>query len=226
MQRPNSTASRDIAYHLHPYTNLKRQESEGPLVVTDGKGIHVFDESGKDYIEGMSGLWCTSLGFGEERLVEAATRQMRRLAFYHGFGQKAHDVAGALAEQLIALMPVPMSKVVLQQFRLGGQRHRGQDGLVLQQRAGPAAQEEDHRAHAGLSRRHRRVGEPHRAGRQPPRFRPADRQHAPRRLPASLPLRRAGRERGGLRRPPRREPRRSRSSARTPRRSPPSSPSR
>ncbi len=111
MQRPNSAASRDIAYHLHPYTDLKRQESEGPLVITDGKGIRVFDESGKEYIEGMSGLWCTSLGFGEERLVEAATRQMRRLPFYHGFNQKAHDVAGALAERLIALMPVPMSKV-------------------------------------------------------------------------------------------------------------------
>ena len=111
MQRPNSAASRDIAYHLHPYTNLKAQESDGPLVITHGKGIHVFDESGKEYIEGMAGLWCTSLGFGEERLVEAATRQMRRLPFYHGFNQKAHDLAGALAERLIAMMPVQMSKV-------------------------------------------------------------------------------------------------------------------
>jgi 4-aminobutyrate---pyruvate transaminase len=110
MPRPNSVASRDIAYHLHPYTNLKRLEDEGPMVVTEGHGVHVVDENGKDYIEGMAGLWCASLGFGEERLVEAATRQMRRLPFYHGFGQKAHDVAGALAEKLIALMPVPMSK--------------------------------------------------------------------------------------------------------------------
>ena len=110
MQRMNSAASRDIAYHLHPYTNLKKQESDGPLVITAGKGIHVFDESGKDYIEGMSGLWCTSLGFSEERLVEAATRQMRRLPFYHAFNQKAHDLAGALAEQLVEMMPVPMSK--------------------------------------------------------------------------------------------------------------------
>jgi 4-aminobutyrate--pyruvate transaminase len=58
----------------------------------------------------MSGLWCTALGWGEERLVQAATRQMRRLSFYHAFNQKTHDVAGALAERLIALMPVPMSK--------------------------------------------------------------------------------------------------------------------
>ncbi len=111
MDRANSAASRDIAFHLHPYTNLKRQESEGPLVITEGKGVRVFDESGKDYIEAMSGLWCTALGWGEERLVEAATRQMRRLSFYHAFNQKAHDLAGALAERIIDLMPVPMSKV-------------------------------------------------------------------------------------------------------------------
>jgi 4-aminobutyrate--pyruvate transaminase len=111
MERPNSTAARDIAYHLHPYTNLKRQESEGPLVIVSGKGVRVYDEAGTEYIEGMSGLWCTSLGWGEERLVAAATRQMERLAFYHGFNQKAHDVAGALAERIIALLPVTLSKV-------------------------------------------------------------------------------------------------------------------
>ncbi|HUZ73648.1 MAG TPA: aspartate aminotransferase family protein [Stellaceae bacterium] len=111
MARANSAASRDIAYHLHPYTNLQRQESEGSLIIASGKGIHVYDESGKEYIEGMSGLWCTALGWGEERLVEAATRQMRRLAFYHGFNQKTHDLAGALAERLIALMPPGLSKV-------------------------------------------------------------------------------------------------------------------
>jgi len=111
MERPNSTASRDIAYHLHPYTNLKRHESDGPFVITRGKGVRVYDEAGKEYLEGMSGLWCTSLGWGEERLVAAATRQMEKLAFYHGFNRSAHDVAGALAERLIGLLPVKLSKV-------------------------------------------------------------------------------------------------------------------
>ena len=37
--------------------------------------------SGKDYIEAMSGLWCTALGWGEEALVEAAAEQMRKLAY-------------------------------------------------------------------------------------------------------------------------------------------------
>ena len=107
----NSAASRDKAYYLHPYTNLKTHEDVGPLVIERGEGVHVFDDSGKAYIEGMAGLWCTSLGFGEERLVEAATRQLRKLPFYHAFTHKAHDPGIDLAEALIKIAPVPMSKV-------------------------------------------------------------------------------------------------------------------
>lgn len=103
--------SRDVAYQLHPFTNLEKHEAEGPLVITGGKGVYVYDETGREYIEGLAGLWCTALGFGEERLVEAAARQMRRLPYYHQFGGKANDTAIALAERLIRLLPVPMSKV-------------------------------------------------------------------------------------------------------------------
>jgi 4-aminobutyrate--pyruvate transaminase len=106
-----STASRDIAYQLHPFTNLRKHEAEGPLVITGGHGIYVQDESGREYIEALAGLWCAALGFGEERLVEAATRQMRKLPYYHQFASKAHDTAIDLAERLIRLLPVPMSKV-------------------------------------------------------------------------------------------------------------------
>ena len=112
MKNPgNSTASRDIAYHIHPYTNLKAHQSQGPLVITRGKGVRVFDETGKGYIEGFAGLWCASLGFNEPRLVAAATRQLERLPYYHNFAGKASDVVIDLAERLIEISPVPMSKV-------------------------------------------------------------------------------------------------------------------
>jgi 4-aminobutyrate--pyruvate transaminase len=109
--KPNSLAARDIAYHLHGYTNAVRHEQEGPLVLTEGKGIYVHDENGRAYIEGMAGLWSVSLGFGEERLVEAAIKQMKRLPYYHTFTHKAPAVTVELAEKLIGLAPVPMSKV-------------------------------------------------------------------------------------------------------------------
>ena len=107
----NSPASRDIAHYLHPYTNLVTHAEKGPLIITEGKGIYVYDDSGKEYIEGLAGLWCTSLGFGEEALVEAATAQMRRLPYYHGFGHKSTTPDIDLAEKLKEIAPVPMSKV-------------------------------------------------------------------------------------------------------------------
>lgn len=106
-------AEKDVDAVLHPYTNLKRHPEVGPLVITRGAGVRVYDEAGKDYIEGLAGLWCTSLGWGEERLVEAAARQMRQLPFYHLFSHKAHDAGVELCARLIEMAPVPMSKVFL-----------------------------------------------------------------------------------------------------------------
>ncbi|MDH4230389.1 MAG: aminotransferase class III-fold pyridoxal phosphate-dependent enzyme, partial [Nitrospirota bacterium] len=104
-------ARQDIGATLHPFTNLSRHEETGPLVITRGQGIYVYDEAGKEYIEGMAGLWCTALGFGEEELVKAAADQMRRLPYYHMFSSKSHDVGIRLADRLKAMAPVPMSKV-------------------------------------------------------------------------------------------------------------------
>ena len=107
----NSLSRRDADAVLHPYTNAIANRDDGPLVITRGEGVHVWDEDGRKYIEGMSGLWCASLGFGEDRLAEAAARQMRELPFYHGFSQKSHPPQIELAERLLALAPVPMAKV-------------------------------------------------------------------------------------------------------------------
>src|ERR1700739_4226384 len=110
-QTSRKSASRDIATAIHPYTNLKLHETEGPLVITEGEGIFVRDEDGKTYWEGLAGLWCASLGFSERRLAEAAYRQMLKLPFYHTFAHKAHDIGIELAEKLLSIAPVTMSKV-------------------------------------------------------------------------------------------------------------------
>ncbi|MGH6954257.1 MAG: aminotransferase class III-fold pyridoxal phosphate-dependent enzyme, partial [Alphaproteobacteria bacterium] len=96
---------------LHPFTNLRTVEEKGPLVITGGKGIYIHDQRGRSYIEGMSGLGCVSLGFSEERLVEAAAAAMRKLPYYHQFQGRDHEYGQALAEKLLALAPAPMSKV-------------------------------------------------------------------------------------------------------------------
>jgi 4-aminobutyrate--pyruvate transaminase len=107
----NSAAARDIANVLHPYTDLKTHQEVGPVVISHGKGVRVWDDAGKEYIESVAGLWCASLGFDNERLVQAAVTQMRKLPFYHAFTAKSHEPAIDLAEMLIERAPVPMSKV-------------------------------------------------------------------------------------------------------------------
>jgi len=71
----------------------------------------VWDDSGREYIEGVAGLWCANLGFSNERLARAAYEQMQRLPFYHAFTGKSHDPVIELSDMLIERAPVPMSKV-------------------------------------------------------------------------------------------------------------------
>src|ERR1700686_5359702 len=107
----SNLAVRDIETLVHPYTNLAGLRDTGPLVIERGQGVFVYDSDGKGYIEGMAGLWCTALGYGNEELVEAAAAQMRKLSFAHLFTGKSHDPAIELAEKLKEIAPVPISKV-------------------------------------------------------------------------------------------------------------------
>ncbi|MBB1631322.1 aspartate aminotransferase family protein [Cupriavidus sp. UME77] len=104
-------AADDIAAHLHPFTNLAAHPGVGPLVITKGDGIYVEDDQGKRYLEGMSGLWCSSLGFSHARVIEAGVEAMRTLPYYHTFNHRSNPAAIMLAEKLVAMAPVPMSKV-------------------------------------------------------------------------------------------------------------------
>jgi 4-aminobutyrate---pyruvate transaminase len=112
MEPVHSLAARDVRSVIHPFTDLAHHVEEGPLVLAQGQGVYVLDEHGHRYLEGMAGLWCANLGFSEARLAEAAREQMMRLPTYHMFGGKSHAPGIALAERLLALAPVPMSKVL------------------------------------------------------------------------------------------------------------------
>lgn len=107
----NQQENDDIRYHLHPYTNARKHQEQGPLVISKGDGVYVEDIHGKRYIEAMAGLWSVALGFSEQRLVDAAMRQFKELPFYHQFTHKTHEMAALFAKQLIDACPVPMSKV-------------------------------------------------------------------------------------------------------------------
>jgi 4-aminobutyrate---pyruvate transaminase len=111
---PNSIAARDVASLVHMQTDLRRHQQEGPVVITRGEGCRVFDDSGRDYLEAVAGLWCASLGFGSERLAKVAYEQMRELGYYHLYRHRSTEPAIALAEHLLKIAPVPMARVVFQ----------------------------------------------------------------------------------------------------------------
>jgi 4-aminobutyrate--pyruvate transaminase len=106
----SNLATRDVETLIHPYVNLASFRDNGPLIIERGQGVYVYDTDGKGYIEGMAGLWCTALGYGNEELVEAAATQMRKLSFAHLFTGRSHDPAIELAEKLKEIAPVPISK--------------------------------------------------------------------------------------------------------------------
>jgi len=106
-----ANAAHDIAAHLHPFTDLASHAQVGPLVIRRGDGIFVEDDQGRRYLEAMSGLWCASLGFSNERLARAGSEALRSLPYYHTFNHRSNEAAIALAEKLLSLAPVPMSKV-------------------------------------------------------------------------------------------------------------------
>ena len=88
---------------VYPVTNLKQVEQ---LNIVRGEGIYVYDDDGNRYLEGLAGLWCSALGYGNEELIEAITAQLRELSYSHMFGGRTHEKAMDLAEKLADIVPI------------------------------------------------------------------------------------------------------------------------
>ena len=115
MNRPLSNFQmRDAEALLHPYTDAVALRETGALVIERGEGVRVFDQSGRGYLDGLAGLWCCGLGFGNDELVEAATEQMSKLPYYHVFSGRSHEPAVELAEKIKELAPGRMARVFYQ----------------------------------------------------------------------------------------------------------------
>jgi 4-aminobutyrate--pyruvate transaminase len=111
-ERSNTLAERDIGSLIHPYTNLDRHRTEGPLVITRGDGVFVEASDGRRYLEGMSGLWSASLGFSEKRLAAVAARQMEVLPYYPIFNGRSNGPVIDLAEKLLTIVPEGLTRVL------------------------------------------------------------------------------------------------------------------
>ena len=95
----------DAAHFLHPFTDSAALARTGSRIITRAEGIHIWDSEGRKILDAMSGLWCVNVGYGQQALIDAATRQLRELPFYNAFFQTATPPAIELAELLAEVAP-------------------------------------------------------------------------------------------------------------------------
>ncbi len=101
----------DSAHYLHPFTDHKDLASKGARIITRAEGVHVWDSNDNKILDGMSGLWCVNMGYGQKSLVDAATKQMTILPFYNSFFNTSVEPAIELAALLAEISPPQFNHV-------------------------------------------------------------------------------------------------------------------
>lgn len=108
----------DKKHFFHPTSAVKSQQESGPaFIFTEGKGVYLYDESGRKVIDGMSSLWNVNVGHGRRELGEAALEQMSKLAFSSSFASFSNEPAIRLAAKIAELAPGNLNAVF---FTSGG----------------------------------------------------------------------------------------------------------
>lgn len=93
---------------IYPVTNLKAIEQ---LNIVRGEGVYVYDDKGNKYLEGLAGLWCAALGYGNEELISSISQQLKTLSYSHMFGGRTHQSAIDLAAKLADMVPIEDAKI-------------------------------------------------------------------------------------------------------------------
>ncbi len=96
---------------LHPYTPITTHLEKGPHIISSAKGTRVTDSQGREFLDGMSGLWCVNVGYGREELVQAIAQQAETLCFYHSFASMANEPSILLADRITSITPGSLNKV-------------------------------------------------------------------------------------------------------------------
>jgi adenosylmethionine-8-amino-7-oxononanoate aminotransferase len=113
----DSLRQKDLAHYLHPMTPLAAHERRGPIVLRSGKGAYVTDVDGKELLDGFGGLWCLSVGYGQESVIQAVSEQLRRLPYASAFTHVASEPVIELAAKLASITPPSVQHAF---FTLGG----------------------------------------------------------------------------------------------------------
>ena len=94
----------------HPCTQMKDHEKYPLIKIVKGKGIYLYDDKGKKYIDAISSWWVNLFGHSNERLNNALKQQVEKLEHVI-FANFVHEPALKLTEKLLKIVPKPLSKV-------------------------------------------------------------------------------------------------------------------
>jgi len=87
------------------------KQNRARTVINRAKGPMVYDSDGREFIDGIAGLWCVNVGHGQPELIEAITQQLEKLDYYSTFYNFTHPAAAMLAQKLATLAPGNLNHV-------------------------------------------------------------------------------------------------------------------
>ena len=101
----------DRDHYIHPWTDFSTFKQEGSLVMAESEGAYVYDSDGNRYLDGIGGLWCVNIGYGNEEMAQAIAEQVRRIPYYSTFAHLTTPPAAELAAKLAELTPGSLNHV-------------------------------------------------------------------------------------------------------------------
>jgi putrescine aminotransferase len=102
----------DAAHHIHPFSDTAALNKEGVRVITRANGVYLWDSEGHKIIDGMSGLWCVQVGYGNKELAEAGYEALKTLPYYNHFFKTTNPYTAELADKMAKLLPEGHERVL------------------------------------------------------------------------------------------------------------------
>lgn len=107
----SNLAAIDAAHHIHPFSDMKELNAKGTRIIERAEGRHIWDSTGKKYLDGFAGLWCVNVGYGRQSIADAAYRQMQELPYYNSFFGTTTPPAILLAQKIASHAGPHMNRV-------------------------------------------------------------------------------------------------------------------
>lgn len=103
----------DVRYTFHHVTQMREVAEAGSRIIVSGKGCLVWDIEGREYIDGLAGIYTTQVGLGRKEIYDAMYAQAEKLAFYPPFQYYATVPFIELSKKLSEIAPGSLSRVFL-----------------------------------------------------------------------------------------------------------------